>query len=103
VTFLDRLLTMLRGSAPAAGESSSYWFEVRCDRCGETLRGRIDMRNELSLRDDAEGFFTRKSLVGGDRCFHPVETVHYFSAQRLLTDRTIRGGRFLDDSNELSR
>ena len=94
----DKLIGKLAGPKPDAGDSNSYWFDVRCDRCGETLRGRIDMRAELSVRDDAGGFLTRKTLIGGNRCFSPIETVHYFDANRRLVDRQIQGGRFVDDA-----
>jgi hypothetical protein len=103
MSLVDRLLAKLSGSTPTADADRSYWFEVRCDRCGETLRGRIDMRSELSARDDADGFLTRKTLIGGNRCFNAIETVHYFDASRRLIQREIQGGRFADDTKDPSR
>jgi hypothetical protein len=99
----NRLLARLSGSTPAADADRSYWFEVRCDRCGEILRGHIDMHNELSLRDDADGYLTRKTVMGGSSCFNSIETVHYFDANRRLIQREIHGGRFVDDAQDPSR
>jgi hypothetical protein len=84
-------------SAPVSGSSGSYnhWFYVRCTRCDETLVGRVDMRNELSRRDDANGFFVRKRLIGNKRCFNPVDVVLYFDANRQITEREIEGGEFI--------
>ena len=64
-------------------------------RCGETLEGRVDMRNELSHRDDAAGFFVRKRMIGSKRCFNPIDVVLYFDANRRLESRQIEGGTFI--------
>ncbi|RME44051.1 MAG: hypothetical protein D6796_12270 [Caldilineae bacterium] len=67
---------------------------VRCQRCGEALTTRVDLRNDLSWQDD-DTYFTRKVLIGSGRCFQQIEVRLHFDAARRLTDRQIRGGVFL--------
>lgn len=92
----DKLRKALSSPTSGPGNGNSYWFYVRCGVCGETLRGRVDMRNELSLRDDADGFFVRKTLIGSGRCFNPVKVTLYFDSNRRLVDREIQGGEFIE-------
>jgi hypothetical protein len=80
-------------------ERNELWVTVKCRRCGEVIRGRIDMRNELSLDYDEDGkmrYVCRKVLIGDQRCFQPVEVVLTFDADRRLVDRQITGGEFVD-------
>ena len=93
--FLDRLRSAFSGSAPSA-DRFGYMVYVRCQECGEPIRARVDMRNELSLRDDADGYIVRKTLIGSQRCYHPVEVTLYFDVDRQLTKREIQGGEFVE-------
>ena len=82
-------------------DAYAYWVYVRCSRCGEKLRTRIDLRNDLSVRySDTEGdttYFCRKMLVGGGRCFQQIEVALVFDGRRQLIDRQVRGGRFISE------
>ena len=91
----DTLRKALGSSPGQSGDGHNYWFYVRCAQCGETLEGRVDMRNELSQRDDAEGFLVRKRLMGGKRCFNPIDATLYFNSNRRLENREIEGGEFI--------
>jgi hypothetical protein len=75
-------------------DESGYWVYVRCRRCGEPIRTRIDLRNELSPRDEG-GYFVRKTLVGSGRCFERVEVTLIFDENRRLVDREIAQGDFI--------
>ena len=92
--FLERLFS------PASSPETEYWLEVRCTHCGEMLRGRVDMRNELSLADEEASssavFYCRKVLIGQQRCFQPVEVELFFDSNRKLVERKIEGGQFTD-------
>ena len=92
---VDKLRKALSSPVSQSDGSYNYWFYVRCARCGETLEGRVDMRNELSHRDDSDGFFVRKRLMGSKRCFNPIDVVLYFDAGRRLENREIQGGEFV--------
>jgi len=96
--FFDRLRAAVAGGpAKSAADGRNFWFEARCAGCGELLHGRVDMYNELSLRDDAPGYIVRKTLIGSQRCYRPIEVTFYFDTNRQLTKREIRGGEFVDD------
>ncbi len=93
--FFDRLKAALTAPASPAQAGRNYWFYVRCEACGEVLRGRIDMYNELSQREDAAGYIVRKTLIGSQRCYRPMDVVFYFDENRRLAEQEIRGGEFV--------
>ncbi len=86
---------------PQSGEDAwSYWIDVRCNRCGEEIRARVDLRNDLSI-DYGEGdanttYFCRKVLVGSQRCYQQIEVELTFDKDHKLTDRQIRGGKWVE-------
>ena len=88
------LKKFLGGGTPSSG-SDFYTFNVKCDRCGETIEGKINMNNDLSL-DDEDGYFVRKVLMGGGRCFQQIEVTFKFDASRDLQDKQISGGTFVE-------
>jgi hypothetical protein len=91
--WVERLL------APGGNRKDELWLEVRCNRCGETIRARVDLRNDLSLLDEGEyekaAYFCRKILIGAQRCYQPVEVELYFDMQRGLVEHRVSGGEFI--------
>jgi hypothetical protein len=81
-------------------DEAGYWIAVRCKRCGETLRTRVNLHNDLSIEyGEGEGdttYFCRKVLIGDKLCFQRVEVELTFDSQRKLVDRQITGGEFVD-------
>jgi len=98
VGFLKRLSGLFRASSPES-KDISYLFNVQCDRCGEIIQARVNLRDDLSAHYDEEGnathYFCRKVLIGKERCFRPIEVLMTFDAQRCLTDQKINGGHFI--------
>jgi hypothetical protein len=91
---LSRLL------APAAkAEERAYWLYVRCGRCGETIRTRVDLYNDLSpiYHETGVTYFSRKVLIGQQRCYQKVEVEMNFDERRHLTERQISGGVFITE------
>jgi hypothetical protein len=93
------------GQRTGGQDKAGYWIAVRCNRCGETLRTRVNLHNDLSI-DYGEGggettYFCRKVLIGDKLCFQRVEVELTFDAQRNLVDRRITGGEFLNDEEEV--
>jgi hypothetical protein len=82
-----------------AGESSSsgdfYTFNVQCERCNESIEGRINMSNDLSL-DDEGGYLVRKVLMGSGRCFQQIEVTLKFDSSRQLLDTQVNGGKLVE-------
>jgi hypothetical protein len=83
-------------SGGATSSSSDFFtFNVRCDRCGETIEGKVNLNNDLSL-DDEGGYHVRKVLMGSGRCFQRIEVTLKFDAARQLSDKQVSGGKFVE-------
>ncbi|KPK90090.1 MAG: hypothetical protein AMJ88_16660 [Anaerolineae bacterium SM23_ 63] len=82
-------------------DRSGYWVYIRCDDCGEKLRTRIDLDFDLSDQyndtEDEINYFCRKTLIGSERCFSPIEVKLTFDEQRRLIDKKIQGGQFISE------
>jgi hypothetical protein len=47
-------------------------------------------------------YFCRKTLIGSERCFQPIEVELTFDAQRNLIDKQIQGGQFISEDESQS-
>jgi hypothetical protein len=94
------LLKKIFSGAPARSSSSFYSFTVQCDRCDETIDGRINLANDLSADYDGDRvvYHVRKVLMGSGSCFQQIEVAFHFDSSRKLIDRQIAGGRFVEES-----
>ncbi len=98
---LIKKLSQIFGST-SRPDPASYWIAVKCNRCGEQINARIDLRNDLSI-DYGEGntsptFFCRKLLIGeGGHCFQRIEIELTFDANKNLISREISGGQFVNE------
>ena len=76
------------------------WVSVKCQRCGEIISTRIDLRNELSVEFEGDGpptYFCRKEVMGDKGlCFQRIQIELTFDAKRNLIQREISGGSFVD-------
>ncbi len=98
--FFDRLRKTFGGGSGAPAEGNFYWVYAQCRRCGEPLKGRIDLRNEPSQSDEGDTWIVRKGLVGtGDRrCFQTVEvTLTFDQNKRNVIDSEVSGGRLISE------
>ncbi len=99
--FWERVLGFLTGGQGVA-DPMAYWVYVRCDKCGEPLKARIDLRNELSAefgeRREDTVYTTRKVLIGSGRCHAPVEVRLTFDWRRNPLRREIAGGAFITEA-----
>jgi len=89
------ILKKLFGGRTASSSSDFYTFNVICDRCAETIEGKVNLNNDLSL-DDENGYFVRKVLIGNQRCFQQIEATFKFDASRQLQEKQISGGKFAE-------
>jgi len=85
----------LFGGGTSSSDSGFYTFSVTCDRCGETIAGKVNLNNDLSLSDEG-GYHVRKVLMGSGHCFQQIEVEFRFSSGKELTDQQIKGGKFTD-------
>ena len=88
-------LKKLFGGGASSANAGFYTFTVRCDRCGETIEGKVNLSNDLSLADDG-GYHVRKVLMGSGHCFQQIEVTLDFDASRQLQDKQISGGKFVE-------
>ena len=95
-------LSKLLSSPPPRTDRALYLY-VQCSKCGEKLRARVDVWNELTPEyngksDDAASYFCRKVLVGEKHCYQPIELRLKFNKNYKLTDKTVMGGKFIDQA-----
>jgi hypothetical protein len=86
----------LFGGGSSSSSPDFYTFNVCCDRCGETIEGRVNLNNDLSL-DDEGGYRVRKVLIGSGHCFQQIEVTLKFNAERQLQEKQVNGGTFVDE------
>ena len=97
---ISKLIALFSGAGNA--DSDALWIAVKCNRCGEMTRTRIDLRNDLSIEyDDAGGLQTylcRKVLMGeGGQCFQRMQVELTFDANRNVVSRQVSGGQFVEE------
>ena len=87
-------------SSSGTGDKNAYWIYVRCDLCGEDLRSRINLFNDLSVEyreNNDQTYICRKTLVGRTGCFQRIEVVLKFDKDRKMIQRQISGGDFIEE------
>lgn len=94
-------LKNLFSNNPAESQKRYYTFQVKCNRCGEIIEGRVDLDNDLSAEfesDTSTTYIVRKGLMGsGDnRCFQQIEVTLKFSSTREILEQEIHGGVFVE-------
>jgi len=89
-----RALSGRRGATPDA-DANALIFYVRCDRCAEVVRVRVDRRWDLlqELGDGVTGYSLHKDVLG-TRCNQLMRMVVLFDRNYVITHREIEGGRF---------
>jgi len=98
MAFLKKLFGAFSGSPKT--DRDAYWIAVKCNRCGEVIRARVDLRNDLSAEYEEGGgmyYFSRKVLMGQGHCFQRVEVELIFSSDYALVNREITGGQFTEE------
>lgn len=96
--FFDRLRKAFAGGGSAPADANFYWVYAQCRRCGEPLKGRIDLRNDPSQSDEGDAWIVRKGLVGtgARRCFQTVEVTLTFDLNKKnVTDSEVTGGKLI--------
>jgi len=93
-------LKKIYSSPPPRTERAKYLY-VQCSKCGEKLKARVDIWNELTPdydgnSEEASSYFCRKVLVGEKRCYQPIELRLKFDKNHTLVDKTILGGKFIE-------
>lgn len=99
MSFLKKVTSALFGGSDRKEDRNAHWEYVRCSRCGEKLRVRVDPRSELTpqYEDGESAYYARKGVYGSgkNRCFQMVEVELFFDSSRRLTSRYVTGGEFI--------
>ena len=99
--FLKKLAEIFQPSGPQKAPDYSDIVTVKCNRCGEILHTRIDLRNDLSIEygdsPTSTTYFCRKMLMGEKRCYQKIEIELTYTNKRKLVSRQISGGEFVDE------
>ena len=91
-------LKKLFSSTPAKPEKHYYTFQVKCNRCGEIIEGRVDLDNDLSIEyeENRTVYFGRKVLMGSGHCFQQINVELKFSSTKTVIDQQIQGGTLVE-------
>jgi len=95
-------LSKILSSPPPQTDRAMYLY-VQCNKCGEKLRARVDVWNELTPEydgksDNAISYHCRKVLIGGKMCYQPIELRLKFDENHKLIEKTIMGGKYIDQA-----
>jgi hypothetical protein len=90
--FLDPLKSIFAGGGEQ--QDDGYYIYVRCRRCGEVIKTRLSLLNDLSMADSG-GYVVHKTLIGNQLCFERIEVTLTFDEHRRLVDRQISRGEFI--------
>jgi hypothetical protein len=86
-------------------DNRAYWVITKCNRCGEIIKSRIDLYNDLSIDYDDPGkspvYFCRKTLMGKGHCFQRIEVKLTFDSNKKVINREISGGKFIDEQQAI--
>src|SRR5579884_1244160 len=94
---LDGLLKLVGVGGGRPSDQGLYYY-VRCDKCGEKIRFRVDPRWDLAPTydgdDQASSYSVTKHIVG-QKCFRPIEVTLTFDRGRKESSRSVTGGQLI--------
>jgi phage terminase large subunit GpA-like protein len=101
MSFLDKLRQIFggggSGSGASASDSTGLWFHFRCRRCGETVRIRVDRRNDLNREDDGPGALVLRKEVMDDSCFQLIHAEIWLDNSYNVVSSDVSGGELITE------
>lgn len=82
------------GGGASSSSDRGFYVYVRPKACKEIVRIRINLENDLSLDEDGQGYFVRKT-ARAHRCPFAAEMTLHFSPNRQLVNQEITYGEFV--------
>jgi hypothetical protein len=99
MNILKQIANIFGGGQPMTRTSDpGLYYYVRCDRCGEVIKVRINSMNDLSQNDEGDAWFARKTIVGR-RCYNRIEAEFVYDSKRQLTHTEITGGKLVTEED----
>ncbi len=94
MNLLRKLMQSFSGGVTSGSDVGLYYY-VRCNRCGEVIRVRINPLNDLSYDDSGKSLWAHKIIVG-QRCYNRIEADFIYDTNRHLRSKDASGGTFVD-------
>ncbi len=102
MSILDRLFKRSDEKRGETGddEQRAFLYYLRCDKCGEAIRVRIDREHGLSQEFDEgggdfpTGYVATKEIIG-KKCLRALKLTIRFDRSRREVDRQVQGGAFI--------
>jgi hypothetical protein len=93
------LQSLFKGGGPKEPSDGGLYYYVRCGKCGEAIRVRVDRNNDLAQEfegggDHPSGYTATKGVVG-KKCFRQMSLTISFDSGRREVSRSIDGGDFI--------
>ncbi len=87
------------GGGGEGGDRNAMFLYVRCNRCRDVVRVRVNMANEPAQEFDEGGDkvigYTLNKTIVDSKCFRPIPVTIRFDARRREQGREIEGGEFV--------
>ncbi|MCL4464539.1 MAG: hypothetical protein M1401_06525 [Chloroflexi bacterium] len=87
------------GGGSTGGDDSALQYAVKCRRCGEVIRVRVNRRYDLDqdfgdYGDQVVGYTLHKEVLG-NRCPQLINIIVHYDRSQRETERDIEGGEFV--------
>ncbi len=92
---MNLLRKFLQSLSAGGGQDVGHYYYVRCNRCGEVIRVRINPLNDLSLDDAGKSLWAHKIIVG-QRCYNRIVADFIYDSGRRLLNKDAEGGPVVD-------
>ena len=94
-----RALQNLFKGGPRESNDGGLYYYVRCAKCGEAIRVRVDRSNDLAQEfedggDHPSGYVATKGVVG-KKCFRTMSLTIRYDRGKRETGRSIDGADFI--------
>ena len=100
MSFLGRLFGRSGRGGPSESDEFASFYYLRCNKCGEVIRVRIDRRWDLEQEfdergaDAATGYAARKEVMG-TKCFQMLRMTVRFDRGYHEAEKELSGGTFV--------
>lgn len=96
---LGRILSGLFGRGGSEPRDNGMYYYVKCAKCGEKIRVRVDRVNDLAQDydgggDNPTGYSASKGVVG-KKCFRVISLSIRYDGSRRETTKSCDGGEFI--------
>jgi hypothetical protein len=95
MNFLKQLADFFTARPMPSGSDVGLYYYIKCNRCGEVIKVRINPMNDLSQSDGENTLFVRKVIVGR-KCYNRIDAEFTYSTARKLLGAEVSGGEMVD-------